>query len=254
MSTIQTIGIDLAKNVFSIHGVDAYGKCVLRKTVKILKDATARLLSVKVDASLTDEQKSLAKLFWSAAAKPLLWEGFRNWEESAEEFREQYISSHGVFLNALGVVGQCLLAQYGNLDKLSELSSLNIKRKSDTFVGRCIDEVTGNMMSNTTAIKLTAIKMLCHVDCLVPPELQALERQYFPDTEFPTSGMTFEEVSFEDVEEEKPAHPYSEWVIQKWPELSEEEVDNLCEQYERIVVEFGESVDSGKKYIQCLIT
>ncbi|MDG3088468.1 IS110 family transposase [Vibrio hannami] len=34
MSTIQTIGVDLAKNVFSIHGVDAYGKCVLRKTVK----------------------------------------------------------------------------------------------------------------------------------------------------------------------------------------------------------------------------
>ncbi|CDT67917.1 transposase [Vibrio coralliirubri] len=34
MSTIQTIGVDLAKNVFSIHGVDAYGKCVLCKTVK----------------------------------------------------------------------------------------------------------------------------------------------------------------------------------------------------------------------------
>ncbi len=34
MSTIQTIGIDLAKNIFSIHGVDAYGKCVLQKTVK----------------------------------------------------------------------------------------------------------------------------------------------------------------------------------------------------------------------------
>ncbi len=34
MSTIQTIGIDFAKNVFSIHAVDAYGKCVLRKTIK----------------------------------------------------------------------------------------------------------------------------------------------------------------------------------------------------------------------------
>lgn len=34
MSNIQTIGVDLAKNVFSIHGVDAYGKCTLRKTVK----------------------------------------------------------------------------------------------------------------------------------------------------------------------------------------------------------------------------
>ncbi|OBT14427.1 transposase [Vibrio cyclitrophicus ZF170] len=34
MSTIKTIGVDLAKNVFSIHGVNAYGKCALRKTVK----------------------------------------------------------------------------------------------------------------------------------------------------------------------------------------------------------------------------
>ncbi|CDU06695.1 hypothetical protein VCR12J2_80020 [Vibrio coralliirubri] len=34
MSTIQTIAVDLTKNVFSIHGVDAYGKCVLHKTVK----------------------------------------------------------------------------------------------------------------------------------------------------------------------------------------------------------------------------
>ncbi len=28
---ITTIGIDLAKNVFQVHGVDAYGKVVLRK-------------------------------------------------------------------------------------------------------------------------------------------------------------------------------------------------------------------------------
>lgn len=27
-----TVGIDLAKNVFSVHGVDAHGKVVLKKT------------------------------------------------------------------------------------------------------------------------------------------------------------------------------------------------------------------------------
>ncbi|WP_275661305.1 hypothetical protein [Vibrio mediterranei] len=43
-------------------------------------------------------------------------------------------------------------------------------------MGRCIDAVTVNMLTNATAIKLTAIKMLCHLDCPVPPELQALER------------------------------------------------------------------------------
>ena len=34
MSIIKAVGIDLAKLVFSIHGVDAHDKCKLRKTVK----------------------------------------------------------------------------------------------------------------------------------------------------------------------------------------------------------------------------
>ena len=34
MSLIKAIGIDLAKSVFSIHGVDKHDKCKLRKTVK----------------------------------------------------------------------------------------------------------------------------------------------------------------------------------------------------------------------------
>jgi transposase len=33
MGAITTVGIDLAKNVFSVHGVDSHGKAVLRKTV-----------------------------------------------------------------------------------------------------------------------------------------------------------------------------------------------------------------------------
>ncbi len=33
MGEIITVGIDLAKNVFSVHGVDARGKTVLRKIV-----------------------------------------------------------------------------------------------------------------------------------------------------------------------------------------------------------------------------
>ena len=34
MSNITTVGIDLAKNVFSMHGVDGAGHVVLRKTVR----------------------------------------------------------------------------------------------------------------------------------------------------------------------------------------------------------------------------
>lgn len=34
MDKITTVGIDLAKSVFSVHGVDALGRPVLRKTVR----------------------------------------------------------------------------------------------------------------------------------------------------------------------------------------------------------------------------
>ncbi|MEP2653854.1 MAG: IS110 family transposase, partial [Paraglaciecola sp.] len=34
MSLIKVVGIDLAKLVFSIHGVDVHGKTKLRKTIK----------------------------------------------------------------------------------------------------------------------------------------------------------------------------------------------------------------------------
>ena len=34
MEKITTVGIDLAKNVFSLHGVNAAGKTVLKRTVR----------------------------------------------------------------------------------------------------------------------------------------------------------------------------------------------------------------------------
>ncbi len=34
MEKITTVGIDLAKSVFSLHGVDGMGRVVLRKTVR----------------------------------------------------------------------------------------------------------------------------------------------------------------------------------------------------------------------------
>lgn len=42
---VTTVGIDLAKNVFSVHGVDAHGKVALKKTVSRCKllDCFAKL-------------------------------------------------------------------------------------------------------------------------------------------------------------------------------------------------------------------
>ncbi|WP_253825056.1 hypothetical protein [Vibrio chagasii] len=140
------------------------------------------------------------------------------------------------------------------MDKLGDLSTLNIRRDSDVFVGRCIDEVTGNMLTNATAIKLTAIKMLCHVGCPVGPELQSLERQYFPDTAFPSAleHGDSEEESLDEVEH-RSVHLYADMVRAKWPDLTEAQIDNVCDQVEVVVAGYGETLDSAKGNVQCMI-
>lgn len=43
MNEITTVGLDLAKNVFQVHGVNERGRAVLRKQLK--RDQVARSLS-----------------------------------------------------------------------------------------------------------------------------------------------------------------------------------------------------------------
>jgi len=41
---VTTVGIDLAKNIFSVHGVDGHGKVVLKQTVALLDTCDAHLI------------------------------------------------------------------------------------------------------------------------------------------------------------------------------------------------------------------
>ncbi|KOO12772.1 hypothetical protein AKJ18_22150, partial [Vibrio xuii] len=79
------------------------------------------------------------------------------------------------------------------------------------------------------------------------------------DTEFPSApecGELSEESSlnevFDDVEF-RCVHFYAGMAREKWPELSEEQVENLCAQYETVVTGFGETLESAKPTIQCVI-
>ncbi|HBC2020535.1 TPA: DNA sulfur modification protein DndB [Vibrio cholerae] len=232
--------------------------------VKILKDATMRLTGMKADAELSAEIKEFVISFWRKADTPLLWSQSKVWNISGEEFRNEYISSHGVFINALGLFGSIINNQFGNTDKVLDLYKLNIKRNSPDFIGRCIDKITGKMLSDATAIKLTAIKMLCAVECPLPPELASFERQYFPETE-PTvmnesddAPVSADAPVNEEETQEIPAvecdHAYAELVRNKFTHLTEAQIENLCDQYERIVIEFGDGVESAKGVISAMIT
>ena len=63
--TIITVGIDLAKNVFSLHGVDTRGRIALRRTVRRdqLVDVVAKLPACVVAMEACSEAHHWARQF-----------------------------------------------------------------------------------------------------------------------------------------------------------------------------------------------
>jgi transposase len=56
MQTITTIGLDIAKSVFQVHGVDAEGKVIIRRQLKrrytpVVSRAAQRLQPINQNAS-----------------------------------------------------------------------------------------------------------------------------------------------------------------------------------------------------------
>ena len=58
MQTITTIGLDIAKSVFQVHGVDAGGQVVVRRQLKRRQAAAAQqvMLSISAEYPLSGTQ------------------------------------------------------------------------------------------------------------------------------------------------------------------------------------------------------
>ena len=72
MSEITTVGIDLAKNVLSVHGADAHGKTVLRKTLSRAKliELMAQLPACRVGIEACSGAHELARTLRELAIDP----------------------------------------------------------------------------------------------------------------------------------------------------------------------------------------
>ncbi|EGR0802263.1 DGQHR domain-containing protein [Vibrio alginolyticus] len=158
------------------------GKSEYIYSLKSIKDATATLLRVtpKVDDIHPDSRK-LAKQFWNKISQELKWGGLHFGNLSPKQIREESIITHNVMLQAMAFAGTRMLDQYGDLESIpfEMLTKLDFSKQSADFARRCIQPETGKMISNATAIKLTAIKLLTAMDCPIEPELRVLEKQFF---------------------------------------------------------------------------
>ena len=60
MQAVTTIGLDIAKSVFQVHGVDAAGQVLIRRQLK--RRATRPILGVARILSASDQRPPLGRL------------------------------------------------------------------------------------------------------------------------------------------------------------------------------------------------
>lgn len=62
MQSISTIGLDIAKSVFQVHGVDAAGQVVMRRLLRLLARRPTKLAAIAL-------ANKLARMAWAMMAR-----------------------------------------------------------------------------------------------------------------------------------------------------------------------------------------
>lgn len=150
--------------------------------LKTVKDATATLLGLSAKTSIIREtHREVASTFWQSLSDALQWGGLWMENEEPASVRLNTIKTHTVMMKAYGLAGQLMLNQIGDVHSLpyERLASLDFSRNSADFMRRCIQPETGRMLSDATAIRLTANKLLMHCHLPLTPENRQLEKEFF---------------------------------------------------------------------------
>lgn len=127
-------------------------------TLSSIKHASRALLRKQLREAVTEEEKILAKEFWDATAENIPdWIKARTKQISTAELRQEYVHSHGVVLQALGIAGAALLAKHPRnwKSQLKALQKIDWSRSSSrVWEGRAM--LHGRISKASTNVQLTA--------------------------------------------------------------------------------------------------
>ncbi len=127
-------------------------------TLSSIKHASRALLRKQLRETVTEEEKALAREFWDAVAEHVSdWIRARAKQVSTAELRQEYVHSHGVVLQALGMAGAALLAKYPKNWKtqLKALQKIDWAR-SNTGVWEGRAMLHGRISKASSNVQLTA--------------------------------------------------------------------------------------------------
>ena len=127
-------------------------------TLSSIKRASRALLRKQSKEEVSPEEKLLAKEFWEAVAEQIPdWVRARRREVSTSELRQEYVHSHAVTLQALGIAGAELFAKRPK-NWRAQLKALRkvdwLRSNVSTWEGRAL--VNGRISKASTSVQLAA--------------------------------------------------------------------------------------------------
>ncbi len=125
-----------------------------------------------------DQQVNTLSLFWETIGDNIdQWRGVRIGNLSAAEVRRDFIHSHVIILQALGLMGRDLLKQFPNnwKSKLKNLKKINWLKNNSVWHQRVI--INGRVVKNNNSIILASNVIKKALGIKLDPKEKALESQ-----------------------------------------------------------------------------
>lgn len=145
-------------------------------TLSAIYTATTALLAHQKPQTVP-EQAALAAVFWEEVAKHFPeWHLVREHKMTAADVRRDFIHSHGIALQAIGKIGNCLLRQDAALWKrqLRRLKAIDWSRaNAKLWEGRAM--IGGRVSKATHNVVLTTNVLKKHLDLALSPDEQRVE-------------------------------------------------------------------------------
>lgn len=141
-----------------------------------------RLLGKSKGDKITDSDEEFLKEFWLVLCNSIMeWNYVMQKEITTRDLRATFIVGHGVFIEAIGLVGNYLRTYHDGDWKnyISKLEKIDWNRSNTAdWLGRAFNH-NGRIQKTTHTIQLTAIKIKQLIDLPLTEAEQVLEDKFF---------------------------------------------------------------------------
>lgn len=139
-----------------------------------------RLLGISKGDSIKEDDEEFLIEFWGKLVDSIFeWKQIMNKDLTPKELRENFIIGHGVFFEAIGIVGNYLRKNHTNSwqDYIEKLKNVDWSRvNSELWEGRAIKN--GRVRKNTQTIKLTSNQIKRQLNLPLSEQEIHLEKEF----------------------------------------------------------------------------